>query len=771
MNDTKRFLIEVKGLVEGVGFRPFVYRVAKKLGLGGWVKNDTKGVLIEVEGKESKIEEFLNTIKTLHPKASEILSIHISEIPSLGEKEFSILQSVKSKEKFPIIPPDIGICDKCREELLNRSDRRFLYPFINCTDCGPRFSIVEDVPYDRNNTSMKEFEMCPTCKEEYENIRSRRFHAQPIACFTCGPNISLLDANQSRVIERQDFSENGLRDYTRKTIIETSRLIFQGNIIALKGIGGFQLVCRADIDDVVRKLRTRKRREEKPFAVMFRRIKDIEDYCYISPKEREILSSYIAPIVLLRKKKNTKISELVAPRNPFLGCMLPYSPLHVLLMEEVKIPLVCTSGNISDEPICIDNDEALQRLMGIADYFLIHDRKIVRHVDDSVIRITPSGNSLLLRRARGFVPRPITLSRKLPNILAVGGHLKNTVAVSTDNYVILSQHIGDLETLESVKAFERSVNDLLRFYEIKPRYIVCDLHPDYYSTQFAEALSEKLEVPLLKVQHHLAHILSVTAENDSLGEKVIGVGWDGTGYGMDGEMWGSEFFLVSDGKFERVFHFLPIPLVGGEKAIREVYRIGIALLLLSSQLDEAERIFGNRSNFNQIVSMYKKGMYVKSCGAGRLFDGVSSILGISEHSNFEGQSAMELEFALYSSRESNVGEYEYEINGKTVDWRNIVIGIVKDLKDGVPRETISLKFHNTMVKIIEDCVSKIAKFSLCNKVALSGGVFQNSYILDTVIRRLEESGFSVMVNRKVPPNDGGISLGQVVYPLFISHRT
>lgn len=763
----KRFLIKIEGLVEGVGFRPFVYRVAKDLGLGGWIKNNTYGVEIEIEGKEDKIDIFLKTLREKKPKSSEIFSIKVSEIMPLEENEFKILPSSEGNSKLPVIPPDLSVCDNCKLELLNPEDKRYLYPFINCTECGPRFSIIEDIPYDRENTSMKEFKMCEICRDEYKNIFNRRFHAQPIACFECGPHLELLDNNGKKLINEYPEKETERRKYSQEIIKKTSQLILEGNIVAIKGIGGFQLVCRADNDEIVKKLRQRKRREEKPFAVMFRNLEEIERYCYLSEREKELLTSYISPILLLKKKDNIPISEYVAPRNPFLGCLLPYSPLHILLMEEIKTPVIFTSGNLSDEPICIDNQEALERLNSIADYFLIHNRKIVRHIDDSVIKITPNGNEIIIRRARGFVPKPIIIEKELPITLAVGGHLKNTVALSINNYVILSQHIGDLETFESIKAFEKVIKDFLRFFDVKPEYIISDLHPDYISTQFAEQFSEENNVKLLKVQHHLAHILSVMAENHILQEDIIGVSWDGTGYGLDGEIWGSEFFYISKGNFERIFHLLPIPLIGGEKAIKETFRIGIGLLLSSEVRKEVDKIFGSIPTTQYIIKMYDNGLYVKSSGAGRLFDGVSSIIGISRYSNFEGQSAMELEFKLYSSKTLTLTKhYSYNIRENIIDWRPMIKEIVEDINNSIPQEEISIKFHNTIVKIITEAVEKISIVKNCKKVVLSGGVFQNSFLVDKVIEHLEERKFKVYLNKQVPPNDGGISLGQIVYPYF-----
>lgn len=761
-----RVFIEVKGVVEGVGFRPFVYRSAKQFNLSGWVKNDSKGVYIEVEGEEKNVIEFLSVLKRDYPKAAEIFSIDYKYIEPKGEKEFRIKKSSHSKERFPVIPPDIAICEKCKKELFDENNKRFFYPFINCTDCGPRFSIIKDVPYDRVNTTMNEFEMCEFCESEYKDIINRRFHAQPVACFSCGPHLEIFDDSLKNLFDNY-LDEKNRREYTKLVIDKVVSLILEGNIVAIKGIGGFQLICRSDDDIVVKKLRERKRREEKPFALMFRDLEQIRRYCYVSNDEERLLTSYISPIVLLRKKENVSISDLVSPRNPFIGCMLPYSPLHLLIMSKLDIPIVCTSGNLSDEPICIDNDEAFYRLKGIADYFLVHNRKIVRHVDDSVVKVTPLGNQIIIRRARGFVPRPILVSKELPDTLAVGAHLKNTIAVSKRNYVILSQHIGDLETFESTKAFYRSIDDFIKFYQIRPKYVISDLHPDYISTQFAEEFSKKYSIPLIKVQHHYSHILSVMVENDIIENDVIGVSWDGTGYGIDGTIWGSEFLVVDKGLrsgFRRFFHFLPIPLIGVERAIKETYRIGIALLLSSSLRKECEDLFCKERNFEQIVKMFEKGVYVSSSGAGRLFDGVSSIIGISKYSSFEGQSAMELEFLLYNSAPTE-DHYEFEFIDSVIDWRKIVFGIVEDLKRGVDKGKISMKFHNTMGMIIVEGVKRIFNETGIINVALSGGVFQNGYLLDFCLEHLEKLGFKVFYNRQIPPNDGGISLGQIGYIL------
>ncbi len=757
----KRYLFEVRGIVQGVGFRPFIYRIAKSIGVTGNTKNDSKCVYIEVQGEDYVISLFKKKLLDEYPKAGEIFEIVEKEIDViLGEKDFTILESSKADQTFPVIPPDIATCKDCIAEIFDRSQRRYLYPFTNCTNCGPRFSIVLDIPYDRCNTSMKDFEMCEECEREYKNVLDRRFHAQPIACPKCGPHILLLDANGNRLVEfQEDYCE-----YNWNVIEKLAELIKCGYIVALKGIGGFQLLCDATNEKAVLNLRSRKHREEKPFALMFKDLDHVKEYVYVSDIEEKWLTSYIAPIVILKVKNWGDISRNVSIRNPYLGVMLPYSPLHHILMRTIDIPVVCTSGNLSDEPICISNQEAFDRLRGIADYFLVHDRNIVRHVDDSVIKVTPEGREIIIRRARGFVPKPIQIKGSGLKILAVGGFLKNTVSVSVDENIITSQHIGDLETLESINAFRRVIQDLLRFFNVRPDFIGCDMHPDYVSTNVAQEISNENKIKLVKVQHHIAHVFSCLFENGIYKpERVLGIAWDGTGYGIDGKIWGSEFFYINGNDVERLYHILPINLAGGEKAIREVYRIGVALLLQTGfDSDLIFEVFSTQKYVKNIVSMLKNGLYVESSGMGRLFDGVSSLVGISNYSNFEGQSAMELEFSVDTTKR-DFKSYSFDIRDGVIDWRPMVIEIVNDLRGKTSVGEISRKFHNTLVDIILSVVREQKERRDIQYVAISGGVFQNAYLLDRVITSLEKNNITVLYQRKFPPNDGGLSVGQIGY--------
>ena len=558
----KRVKITIKGAVQGVGFRPFVYRLATELNLKGWINNSTQGVFIDAEGDEHNVSSFIERLKSDKPAISRIQSFEHTFTDVNGFEKFEIIESKSSGAKTALVLPDIATCPDCLEEIFDPSNRRYLYPFTNCTNCGPRFSIIGALPYDRENTTMAEFEMCDDCKAEYTNPMDRRFHAEPTACPKCGPQVSLWNEEGNAVAERND------------AILKTAELIKAGKIVALKGIGGFQLLADANNDSAVKELRVRKHRSEKPFALMFPDLKSVKEVCDVSEKEEALLKSIEAPIVLLKRKtlSSKSISEVVAPGNPYLGVMLPYSPLHHILLSCLKIPIVATSGNISEEPICIDEQLALGKLKGIADYYLVHNRKILRHVDDSIVRIA-AGDQYIIRRARGYAPMPVQIAGADESVLAAGAHLKNTIALNKGNNVFISQHIGDLENEEAVNAFERVIDDLESFYEIEPKSVVCDLHPDYISTKYAKSLGKKV----YQVQHHYAHVLSCMAENEISGN-VLGVSWDGTGYGADGIIWGSEFLIPNGAEFKRFAHLKPFVLPGGEKAIEQVWRLGFTLL-------------------------------------------------------------------------------------------------------------------------------------------------------------------------------------------------
>ncbi len=709
----QRLRLTLRGAVQGVGFRPFVYRVATEMLLHGWVLNSSSGLVVEVEGSTEELKRFEQRIEAERPKASVITARESAWLPLQGFSSFEIHHSENDSAKSVNVLPDLATCDNCRRELFDPANRRFEYPFTNCTNCGPRYTIVVDIPYDRPNTTMREFALCAECREEYENPADRRFHAQPNACPVCGPKLE-------------------------GTIAETSAALLRGAIVALKGIGGFQLLADARQPAAVGRLRERKHREEKPFALMMPSLEVARKYCEITPAEQELLESQAAPIVLMRPKPGTDIAWNVAHCSPYLGVMLPYSPLHYLLMCECQFPLIATSGNRSDEPIAIANDEAATRLKGIADHFLMHNRPIVRACDDSVVRLT-RGRVGILRRARGYAPLGIRVAKELPPVLAVGGHLKNTVAIAVGNDVFLSQHIGDLETLEARQAFERAIEDLCRLYSFKPEAVVCDLHPDYASTQWAE----KSRLPVIRVQHHQAHVAACAAENKVEGP-YLGVSWDGTGYGLDGAIWGGEFFRVEDGKYERVAHLRLFQLPGGDAAVRDGWRSAASLLFEVAGADAADA--------RVRTMLQRKINVVPTTSVGRLFDAVASITGLAQQNRFEGQAAMLLENEIGSLRT----EEAYPLTAG--DWAPLIEKVLIDKREGVPVPAIAARFHNALVNWIVEVATKVGE----KQIVLSGGVFQNRYLTERAAALLESGGCTVHTHQQVPPNDGGIALGQAV---------
>ena len=742
---TQRLRITLHGAVQGVGFRPFVYRLATEMSLKGWVLNSSAGLVVEVEGASENLSRFEARLEAERPKAS-VVTVRESEwLPPQGFTTFEIHHSETDSAKSVNVLPDLATCADCRSELFNPANRRFQYPFTNCTNCGPRYTIVVNIPYDRPNTTMHEFVLCPACREEYESPTNRRFHAQPNACPICGPKL------------------NG-------TIADTAAALLRGEIVALKGIGGFQLLVDARQPAAVARLRQRKHREEKPFALMMPSLEVAREYCEISSAEQELLESQAAPITLTRPKPGTDLAWNVAHCSPYLGVMLPYSPLHYLLMRECRFPLVATSGNRSDEPIAIANDEAMVRLKDIADHFLMHNRPIVRACDDSVVRLT-RGRAGILRRARGYAPLGIRVSRNVAPVLAVGGHLKNTVAIGVGRDVFLSQHTGDLETLEARQAFERAIDDLCRLYSFKPEGVVCDLHPDYASTRWAENSG----LPLIRVQHHQAHVAACAAENGVEGP-YLGVSWDGTGYGLDGAIWGGEFFRADNCQYERVAHLRPFNLPGGDAAVREGWRSAASLLFeLNKQFPGLAkparpgpptvehknngvahvtpmlRDVGTRGS--RVQQMLEREInVVPTTSVGRLFDAVASITGLAQQNRFEGQAAMLLENEIGSLRT----EEAYPLAGG--DWASLIADVLRDQQEGVPSPRIAAKFHNALVNWIVEVGQQVA----LKQIVLSGGVFQNRYLTERAAAALESQGFVVHTHRQVPPNDGGIALGQVV---------
>jgi hydrogenase maturation protein HypF len=750
--------ISVRGVVQGVGFRPFIYRLAQEHDLKGWVRNTSGNVEIEIEGDESKLNLFLKDLERKAPPMSRIETIEVSFAAPKGYNDFSIKESLSRQGHYQLVSPDIATCPECKEEIFSSADRRFRYAFTNCTNCGPRFTIIEDIPYDRPKTTMRSFKMCPLCQKEYDNPLDRRFHAQPNACPVCGPKLELVDG-EDKPFECEDV------------ISAASRLLKEGKILAVKGLGGFQLACNATDDGVVKLLRERKRRPSKPLAVMMGTIKDIEKHCLVSPEERELLESPQAPIVLLRWKEGSNIAREVAPNLKYLGVMLPYTPLHHLLMQEVNLPLVMTSGNLSEEPIAKDNDEALRRLKGIADYFLLHNRDIYARYDDSVYMVE-TGVPQALRRARGYAPYPIFLPFKAKQVLACGAEDKNTFCLTKDEHAFLSQHIGDMENEETLEHFERTINLYEKLFRVEPEVIAYDMHPEYLATKYALELGTNDGLPLVPVQHHHAHIVSCMVENN-VEEPVIGVAFDGTGYGPDGTLWGGEFLLADYKGFKRAGHFEYVPLVGGVVAIKKPYRM--ALSYLFTLLGEDFNLDGlplgeiDPAEVDIIKQQLKKKINSPmTSSAGRLFDAVSALLGVRGEIDYEAQAAIELEMLAASTMDKEA--YPFVINSEDevglVRLGKLWSSLVSDVKDKLSPSLISLKFHNTIAGITAEMCQLIAKDSKIKRVALSGGVFQNRLLLKLTIAALQKEGFGVLTHRLVPPNDGGVSLGQAVIAHF-----
>ncbi|MDD4052207.1 MAG: carbamoyltransferase HypF, partial [candidate division Zixibacteria bacterium] len=671
----RRARVTAQGIVQGVGFRPFVYRLATELNLAGWVNNSTAGVTIELEGPAGGIDTFIRRLNAEKPAPALIKSQQVAWLEPAGYSVFTVRESDPSGEKTALVLPDIATCPDCLREITDPADRRFRYPFTNCTNCGPRYSIIESLPYDRANTTMKIFPMCPHCRREYEDPANRRFHAQPNACPVCGPHIELWDKANGTIAERDD------------ALPQAAAAILEGKILALKGLGGFQLLAHAGNEDAVRELRLHKAREEKPFALMVPNLESARQICELAGLEEQILSSSEAPIVLVKRKHGDIISPSVAPSNPYLGIMLPYTPLHHLLMAELNIPVIATSGNLTDEPICIDEREAIARLGDIADLFLVHNRPIARQVDDSVVRVVLD-DVQVVRNARGYAPSPLSQPRPDRPTLAVGAHLKNSIAVGGGNFAFLSQHIGDLETARAYDSMVRTADSLAHIYDFRPEIIACDLHPDYLSTRYAQSLG----LPIIPVQHHYAHVLACLADNEIDGP-VLGVSWDGTGYGPDDSVWGGEFLRVDADGFTRVGHFRTFKLPGGEKAISEPCRSAMGLLyeIYGDSLSEMDSIHPRKAIDEHeaaiIQTMLKRNINSPiTSSAGRLFDAVASLIGVCHHNRFEGQAAMMLEWAI--DRTALDEKYPFRIMDQTrpfcFDWEDTIRAIMADINRTVP---------------------------------------------------------------------------------------
>ncbi|MFN2236562.1 MAG: carbamoyltransferase HypF [Anaerolineales bacterium] len=783
--------IHITGIVQGVGFRPFVYSLAMRMDLKGWVRNTSAGVDIEIEGTEDQLAEFVSALKNENPPLSKIDSFTKYDCPLTGFSKFEILHSEPIPGAFIPISPDVSICDDCLREMHDPTDRRYLYPFINCTNCGPRFTIIEDIPYDRPNTTMAQFEMCDACRTEYEDPFDRRFHAQPVACPECGPHVWLENSNQSAKINPH-----------QNAITAAQGLLIQGKILAIKGLGGFHLACDATNSVAVAELRRRKLRVDKPFALMMPDIESVEVYCNISIFEREMLLSRQRPILLLDKKTGISIAPAVAPNQKTLGVMLPYTPLHYLLFgqqpksktEKKLLALVMTSGNLSEEPIAYTNEDARKQLSSLADVFLLHDRDIRTRCDDSVYRVinrksyttdeerkTSKFTAYPLRRSRGYAPNPIHLPWKnVPQILATGPELKNTFCLTKDNYAFLSHHIGDMENYETLQSFQTGIQHFERLFRIEPEAIACDMHPNYLATRYAQERAQSTRIPIIFVQHHHAHIAACMTDNNLIGNKpVIGVSFDGTGYGDDSAIWGGEFLLADYAGYQRFAHLKYSPLPGGDAAIRKPARIALAQLWQAGlewdeDLKPIKFLCGD--DLTLLRSMLENNINCPlTSSIGRLFDAVSALSGVRGEINYEGQAAIELEGIANPDLSD---KYNFEFvhshnpqNGSglkpiLLDAAPVFHEIISDLHKGIPIPNISGKFHNSIANVVvKVCEIMRQEFNI-NEVILSGGVWQNKLLLKKSLSLLERSDFLVYIHQQVPTNDGGLALGQAAIAVW-----
>ena len=743
--------IQVKGIVQGVGFRPYIFQLAGRGHLGGHVANTSSGVHIHVEGPTQAVEAFVARIPADAPPLAQIIAVEVRDAAPEGFETFQIVaSSAEEAGASVLISPDVAVCADCLKEMRAPRDRRYRYPFINCTNCGPRYTIIAGLPYDRPKTSMAPFRMCARCQAEYDDPADRRFHAQPNACPECGPRVTLLTADGEPVAAEDPVAEVIAR-------------LAAGRIAAIKGLGGFHLAVDAENEAAVQRLRRRKHREEKPLALMARDVDQVRRFAHLDEDEMAVLASPQRPILLLEKRAGHTIAASAAPHNRYFGVMLPYTPLHYLLLENRFAALVMTSANLSEEPITIANDEALTRLAGIADDFLVHDRDIYLRCDDSIVR-KAAGTVQFIRRSRGYVPTPVFLRRPLPPVLAAGAELKNTVCLVKEDRAFVSQHIGDLENLATYEAFQATVAHLRQVLEIHPRAIACDLHPDYLSTRYAQ---EQTALPVLQVQHHHAHIVSAMAENH-LDGRVIGLAFDGTGYGPDGTIWGGEVLLAEAGGYERAAFLQPLPMPGAAAAIRAPWRMALSYLGQSfgegyRDLDIAFLSHVDPHQAEIIERMATQGINAPlTSSMGRLFDGVAALLGLRHTVAFEGQAAMELEMCAAAGE---AGHYE-------VAWQDtapiviptapIIAGVVADLQQGEAPARISRRFHTTLVRLFTELCGHLQRRTGLDRVVLSGGVFQNALLLQELSHALSSAGFSVYTQRLVPPNDGGIALGQAV---------
>jgi hydrogenase maturation protein HypF len=793
MNELYGAQIHITGIVQGVGFRPFVYTLARRLSLTGWVRNTSAGVDIRVDGTKQVLEAFTLALKNEAPPLARIDQIQVSYGQSDGFAEFEILDSQAIPGAFLPISPDVSVCSDCLHELFDPENRRYLYPFINCTNCGPRFSIIEDIPYDRPKTTMASFTMCPECAAEYHDPVDRRFHAQPIACPVCGPNVWLEIVGQQK-------NQEGILFKKEAAILETRNLLNQGRIVAIKGLGGFHLACDATNHRAVAELRRRKLRVDKPFALMMPDLAAIEANCFVDKDERELLESHQRPIVILTRRPESFISKEVAPGQDTLGVMLPYTPLHFLLFTgelylhatpALYYALVMTSGNLSEEPIATDNAEARERLSSLADAFLMHDRPIRSRCDDSVMRVfhSPMKQRLPsfsiktgypLRRSRGYAPFPVRLPCQSPPLLAVGAELKNTFCITREDYAFLSHHIGDLENYETLRSFEDGIQHFERLFRVHPQILAYDLHPDYLASRYAVERAERENLPAFGIQHHHAHIAACMAENALSGDRpVIGISFDGTGYGEDGAIWGGEFLIADYDTYSRPYHLVYVPLPGGDLAVREPWRMSLAWLDHAGidwmeSLPPLKYLSESRENPGRLLEALKYQLQTGlnaplTSSMGRLFDAVSALVGVKQMANYEAQAAIELE-ALAALDEA--GHYLDQISGEEnieqgdqnishgIDLSAIFYSIICDLQKKVSIPIISARFHNTIAQMVLKICQQLRENNDIDQVVLSGGVWQNVTLLKKTYQLLAQHDFDIYLHRLVPTNDGGLALGQ-----------
>jgi len=755
MVDLQGASIHINGIVQGVGFRPFVYALAKRFGLTGWVRNTSAGVDIELDGARELLEDFVLALNKEIPPLARIDDLQVVWGNKNGFTFFEIVHSEAISGAFQPISPDVCICPDCLREVFDPGDRRYRYPFINCTNCGPRFTIIKDVPYDRHLTTMAQFQMCPDCAAEYTDPLDRRFHAQPVACPVCGPKIWLELSRGKMIISEGDSALKQVR-----------QLLTDGKIVAVKGLGGFHLACDAMNAGAVIELRRRKLRVDKPFALMMYDIETVEKHCFLDASERSLLESSARPVVLLRRKPESPIVPDIAPRQDTLGVMLPYTPLHFLLLEKaVDFPeaLVMTSGNLREEPIATSNDETRARLANLADAFLLHDRDIYIRCDDSVVR-SYGKNVHPIRRSRGYAPFPVRLPKEVPPILAAGGELKNTFCITHGNYAFLSHHIGDMENYDTLRSFEQGVEHFERLFRVKPETLAYDLHPNYMTTRYALARAERENLPVIGVQHHHAHIASCMVDHGLDGSRpLIGIAFDGTGYGVDGAIWGGEFLVADYQDFQRPYHLAYFPLPGGDAAIKRPSRTALALLwVLGVEWDDCLAPVKDLSSEERMalqVQLERKLNSPLTSSMGRLFDAAASLADVRQKVNYEAQAAIEFE-ALVDTQET--GAYHFEIAQSEIQVLPAVAGLVADVLAGVPASVISARFHHGVVNMIREVCSRIRAQTGLNEIALSGGVWQNMTLLALSLAGLHQDGFQVYIHHQVPTNDGGLALGQAL---------